>query len=1225
MGDVYRAYDPVLRRRVAVKVLKVEGDEETLNRFRLEATSAGNLNHRNIVTVHDYGVFEGEPYLVMEYLEGEDLQRTIEGGKKFDLAEIADIMSQVADSLECAHQHGVIHRDVKPANIMLLNKGGVKLMDFGIARLAGANTQHTKAGHLVGTVLYMSPEQFHNLELDLRVDIWAYGVIYYELLAGKHPFQVPDQIVTMYNITNKPAPPICSINKEVPEALGQIVDRCLSKDRDQRYRSMEDLRFDVMPVLQDLSKEQAARMLSEACRLMEKSDLEPAQALIRRVLELDPANRQALGLRKAVAESLKKRDVGPRLETLSSAADQHIAAKEYTKALEAIETALKLDSSQVTLRRKSEQIKELIEREKQAAELLRKAKENLETLNLTDAHRQATEALRYDPGLSEGNRVLASVEGQIAQRDRQKSLQEGLSQARDLLRANSFDGAVAALKALVAANPGVLEAVQLLREAESARDEFKRSSRLRDELAKVKEGLRLQHFAESVQRLERLLSEFPGQPEVQDLLRYAREEWKVQQRSESLQRLREQIAKLQNEGRFEEALGFLERSKVEFPDEPDLIRLSQSVSANKAEAGRRAALEQTIIDVRARQSSGDLTEALRIADLGLRNYGPDEKLNVLRGQIEAEWQKLQRTRAIEKAIADGRPFLDRHEWEKAIAYFQNVVRQYPGEREPARLLSESEAWLKREQKQRAENEAHTRIAALEAQGQKEVAFAEVVSALRLYSDSSSLNQAKERLQREIAERQQARERETKLEELRLKAQAEQQRRQLEADQAAEQQRRQIADKVEALLAKAYLAIGQGELGKAAKSIAEARKVDANHPGIQRAQSDLDAEQAKARQKTAERVLPPKAVHVSAPAAESPALSKPLPIKAIGIGVGLALAAAAAVFYFIQPKPVVQVPLEVAPQSVELSFRLAGASPKPATIMVKGRPGADFIARSSDPWISIAPASGTLPTTLVLTAKPSSLTQGLHTGSVEVAAGKSTATIAVSLTVIPPSSTSSPSTQPTTGIENPAKPELKVVPETLSFTWDPGTPEPAAKTIYLSGFGRYQTSVRNESWTSVAPSSGQIPDQVKVTVHPTSLTAGSSGSHTNTVWITSPDLPGVQRAVTVQLMINDAPAKGTPAASTPDAKPAGGLFLGGRRSDDLSWSGTLAPGGTVVIGPGGVVQGDGKVIGASIPRGVAFDVSNVPAGIKATAGVNSLTLTNVSGAAQSLVTVHWAVK
>src|SRR5277367_477306 len=148
MGDVYRAFDPTLRRRVAIKVLKVEGDAENLNRFRLEATSAGNLNHPNIVTIHDYGDFDGEPYIVMEYLEGEDLQRTIDSGKKFDLVEITDIMSQVADALECAHQAGVIHRDVKPANIMLPSRGGsqqsVKLMDFGIARLAGANTQQTK-------------------------------------------------------------------------------------------------------------------------------------------------------------------------------------------------------------------------------------------------------------------------------------------------------------------------------------------------------------------------------------------------------------------------------------------------------------------------------------------------------------------------------------------------------------------------------------------------------------------------------------------------------------------------------------------------------------------------------------------------------------------------------------------------------------------------------------------------------------------------------------------------------------------------------------------------------------------------------------------------------------------------------------------------------------------------------------------------------------------------
>jgi hypothetical protein len=1221
MGDVYRAYDPTLRRRVAVKVLKVEGDDQTLNRFRLEATAAGNLNHPNIVTVHDYGVFEGEPYLVMEYLEGEDLQRSIESGKKFDLVQIADTMSQVSDALECAHQHGVIHRDVKPANIMLLNKGGVKLMDFGIARLAGSNTQHTKVGHLIGTVLYMSPEQFHNLELDLRVDIWAYGVIYYELLAGKHPFQVQDQIVTMYNIANKPAPPICSINHEVPEALGQIVDRCLSKDRDQRYRTMEDLRFDAMPVLQDLSKQQAARMLSDACTMMEKAEWETAQALIRRVLELDPANRQAHHLRRAVADALKKRELGPRIETLSSTAEQQIAAKDYKKALESIEGALKLDSSQAALRQKAEEVKELIEREKRAAELLRAAKEDLETMNLTEAYRHAAEALSHDPSLLEGTRLLASVQEEINKRERQKVLQEGIAKARELLRSASFDEAVNVLKDLAAANPGSLEAVQLLREAEAAREEFRRRTRLQDELASVKELLRAQRFPEAVQRLEALTNEFPGQSEVQELLRYAREEWKVQQRASDLQRLREQIAKLQNDGRFEEALRFLERSKAEFPDEPDLARLAQSVTANKAEAERRAALNQALLDARGKQRVGEVTEALRLLDLGLREFGPDEQLNQLRDQLEVEWQKQQRDRAIQKAIADGRPFLDRREWEKAIAYFQNVARQYPDEAEPRKLLNEAEAWLKREQRQRAESEALARTAALESQGKQEAALAEVETSLKLYADSNALAQTKERLQRAIAEKQKTHEREIKLGEIRLKAQEEQKRRQQEAEQAAETQRRQLAEKLEEVLAKAYLAIGQGNLGKAAKSIAEARKLDANHPGVQRAQSDLDAEQARIRQKTAERV-----VAQAVPQAEE--RPKPFPAIPIIIGAGAALAVAAAVFFLIQPKPAPPLapePLQVTPQTVALFSKKGSGLPGSATIDIKGNPGANFAAKASDPWISIAPQQGTLPVQIAMKAMPAGLEAGPHTGSIEIVSGKSTGRVAVNFTITPGSSA------PTTDAP---KPDLKVIPETLSFNWEPGSPEPAPKTIYLSGAGEFEASVRNDTWTSVTPSEGQIPGQVKVTVHPSRLTAGSSGSHTNHVWITSPELPGVQKVVAVQLVIAEAPKPATqtppvqtqiPTITITETKPVDGLFLGGRRSADLTWSGTLAPNETVTIGPGGVTHGEGRVVGASIPRGVPFTVSNVPAGVQAAAAVNSLTLTNVSGTPQSLITVHWAVK
>jgi eukaryotic-like serine/threonine-protein kinase len=1243
MGDVYRAFDPTLRRRVAIKVLKVEGDAENLNRFRLEATSAGNLNHPNIVTIHDYGDFDGEPYIVMEYLEGQDLQRTIDSGKKFDLVEITDIMSQVADALECAHQHGVIHRDVKPANIMLLNRGGVKLMDFGIARLAGANTQQTKAGHLIGTVLYMSPEQFHNLELDRRVDIWAYGVIYYQLLAGKHPFAVPDQIVTMYNIANKPAAPVCSINQEVPEALGQIVDRCLTKDRDQRYLSMEDLRFDVMPVLQDLSKQQAARMLGEARKLIDAADWDGAQTLIKRVLELDPADRTAVALRRTIADALRKRESLPRITTLAAAAEQHVNAKQFTKALEALETALKIDPSAADLRKRTGEVRELMERAKRAQELLAVARQDLATEHLTDAYQRATEALQFDPGHVEASQFLASVRDEMARRERQKAVQDGVDRARQLLGKGSYDESIQLLQGLNASYPGTLEVSQLLRDAENAREIDLRRRQLRDALLAVKEFLRLRRFAEAVQRLEVLSAEFPGEDEVIRMLRYAREEWKVSQRTEALDRIKANIIQLQSNGRFDEAIRFLERSQVEFPGEPDLVRLAQGVMAAKAEAERRAALDRVIFEARGRQQAGELTEGLKAVDLGLQQYGPDQRLLALRDQLEKDWQTAQRNQALQKAIQEGRQFVGRREWDKAVAHLQQVAMQYPDEAEPRRMLGEAEASLAQERKERAEREAReqkeraerlareqkeraekearerkesverealAKAVALEAQNQREAALAEIEGALRPYPDSPGLLEAKARLQREIAEAKKTKERELRLFEARRKAEEEQKRRALEIEEKAREQRRQLAAKVEDALAKVYLAIGQGELGKAAKMLAEARKIDASHPGLPRAQSDLDAAEDLVTHRFETQAVE----------------SKPFPVKGILIGAGAALAVLLGAFAILHKSE---------PQRLEVSPTSANLSANPVEVSLNGT-GA-FVVKASDPWINVAPSSGKLPATIVLSGKRDGLTPGPYAGAVEIRASQAVQHVTVSLTVeakvTPPFDNPPPVHETTNPPPSGGQPEISLSPESLNITYQAGSGEPGPRSIFVDGKGQFQAVVRNAQWVSISPASGGLPGPLSVAIHPAQL---PPGSYATQVIISLADAPAVKKFANIHLTVTEAPkpvvkppAEVTPPQPTQPALPepqkcSSEGYLGGLLGDFV-WNGSLPPNERLVIGPTGILHGGGSTQGRLVPRNACFDVSNLPSGVRPAASASMLVLTNTSSAPITTITVHWAVK
>src|SRR6266436_7525600 len=207
MGMVYRGLDETLEREVALKTLTTEGtlDEESRRRFQIEAKAAAKLQHPNIITVFELGEDRGVPFIAMEMLPGVDLEALVRSGEEMLLAEKLEIVIQVCRGLAFAHEHGIVHRDVKPSNIRLLDDGAVKIMDFGIAKLG--ETQLTKAGMMVGTVHYMSPEQVRGKPLDGRSDVFSLGVILYELLAGRRPFKGEGATDVLFKIVNdEPVP-----------------------------------------------------------------------------------------------------------------------------------------------------------------------------------------------------------------------------------------------------------------------------------------------------------------------------------------------------------------------------------------------------------------------------------------------------------------------------------------------------------------------------------------------------------------------------------------------------------------------------------------------------------------------------------------------------------------------------------------------------------------------------------------------------------------------------------------------------------------------------------------------------------------------------------------------------------------------------------------------------------------------------------------------------------
>ena len=302
---VYRGFDPNVNRPVAIKVSTRESDPDHLSRFRNEASAAGNLRHENIVTIHDYGDDDGVPYLVMELLEGRDLYHIMRDGPKLSLLDKMQVMSQVAQGLQCAHENGVVHRDIKPANVMVLADGTVKILDFGIARMTGEVSRLTQSGYLVGTPLYMSPEQLSGADADALGDVWAFGVLYFELLTGQHPFLSQDNTRLIRNITIVNPPSVHSLTRGVPEGLAQVIRRALAKDRRRRYQSLDDVLVDTNPILGMLQREQTAGLVTEAQSYRNSGQLMAARQSSRRALEIDPSNPGAQQLLKSIQHDMQ--------------------------------------------------------------------------------------------------------------------------------------------------------------------------------------------------------------------------------------------------------------------------------------------------------------------------------------------------------------------------------------------------------------------------------------------------------------------------------------------------------------------------------------------------------------------------------------------------------------------------------------------------------------------------------------------------------------------------------------------------------------------------------------------------------------------------------------------------------------------------------------------------------------------------------------------------------
>jgi serine/threonine-protein kinase len=312
MGVVYCARDPLLDRTVAIKTVNMELAQDEMAeyeaRFYQEAKAAGGLNHPNIVIIYDIGKNEKIAYMAMELLQGKELKTLLSAGKALPVSFAVEVAAQMAEGLAYAHEHGIVHRDIKPANIMIVRGELVKITDFGIARMRTANVQ-TQVGIVLGSPRYMSPEQVAGKRAESRSDIFSVGVILYEMVTGRPPFNGEDVTSVMFQILNFIPPPPSAVNAEVPEMIDFIVAKALAKAPTERYASAREMASDLRDCLRRLpTTAEMPATITTGKRAVTSFSSEAADVLIQtapstRRLDAEPETVQsqppALGLSKA--------------------------------------------------------------------------------------------------------------------------------------------------------------------------------------------------------------------------------------------------------------------------------------------------------------------------------------------------------------------------------------------------------------------------------------------------------------------------------------------------------------------------------------------------------------------------------------------------------------------------------------------------------------------------------------------------------------------------------------------------------------------------------------------------------------------------------------------------------------------------------------------------------------------------------------------------------------
>ena len=704
MGVVYKARDPFINRIVALKTLKAGlfEDSALLKRFYTEARSAGNLRHPNIVTIYELGHEGDMPFIAMQFLQGESLDKVIDRLPNLPLSQRVGFMVYTCRALDYAHKQNppVIHRDIKPANVVVCPEGSVVVVDFGIARI-GETSMSLSSGGLIGTLNYMSPQLFQGGTADAQSDIWAAGVMFYEVLAYRRPFRGDNAAALMSTVVLEEPRAITEAAPGTPEDVAQIIRRMLAKNVEERYQSMEEVLLDLEPVWKQLLHSDISIMLENSERLLNEGDLLAAKSEIVQILNWDSTNIKAKRVSDLINAELRKRKLFPELRLHVENAQRLLAEGHNEEARSEAQLALKLDSSYQPAAEIAQQAQTAIERARRIRHALHASEEFMAEGSLTEAETQLGQALELDPGNEEARNHLKRIRDERNRREMRKQRDGMMQRARTLWRNLQYEDCVNLLTSMDQQFPNDVEVLRLLDAAQQDQTEQRRQSLL----VEIRSLLDAARFEDALKSLEALFAQFPSDPTGNNLRTQALHGRELQQREQRLNEGKAQLQTLFKQKDYEATIVQGKSLQREFPWDVELSKLVTSALTEQAQLQQTSRLELLTKQIRELTKDGRIDEAIERAEIALSEFPEESELLTLAKQVRREQAEKWKQELIDQRVREVEKMLSRRHLTDAVDLARQSLMTLGNDGRLLAVLKQAEKEAEvREQKQQKQAE-----------------------------------------------------------------------------------------------------------------------------------------------------------------------------------------------------------------------------------------------------------------------------------------------------------------------------------------------------------------------------------------------------------------------------------------------------------------------------------------------------------------------------------------